>query len=542
MKQNRNNQIKAKLTRVPLRFFRTGRYLAELLVWSRIFVARRSAANIIIDERLRAEKGVRHAQPHLKVSGRTGAEHFEHGFRIIYDVLFANLRKADQLLSIRHALPGPGFAGVYLWDSAFIAQIWRHWDREVAFDVLKSVILLRDGDKLRHVAADFVRSPFTQPPLIGWSAMRLCVEEENIGEENTNAHIQLFFDALKAYHHWLNTERRLPGGLYYWIHPYESGVENAPRFGSRDEKCQTDTNCIAAPDLSAYMVLQCEALAGMAQRLGETTTAADFEAEAQRIRKQMNEQLWHEEDGLYYDRNEQTGTFIRSHTIASLIPLAAGVPDEQRAKRLRDVICDASAFGSPIPLPSVALNDPDFEKDMWRGPVWINTAYLVLEGLRRYGFIQEYATLTWRLCDGVFRVLQQEHQVYEFYDPQCYHTRELHRKKGNLWKAITLGTGGPQKDFVGWTGLVNTLVIEGLIGFNKNGSAITLQPCFPSEATGLTFRLELPQDDCSLEMTVLPNACMCGEISVKGRSGQFNLARGETLYVNALLNPCGHVR
>jgi hypothetical protein len=36
---------------------------------------------------------------------------------------------------------------------------------------------------------------------------------------------------------------------------------------------------------------------------------------------------------------------------------------------------------------------------------------------------------------------------------------ELRRKKGNLWKRLTLGSK-PVKNFVGWSGLANTLVME----------------------------------------------------------------------------------
>jgi len=98
-----------------------------------------------------------------------------------------------------------------------------------------------------------------------------------------------------------------------------------------------------------------------------------------------------------------------------------------------------------------------FERDMWRGPVWLNTAYGVILGLKRYGRADLAAELAWRLCTGVYRVFDRERRIYEFYDPDAHHTRDLHRKRGNRWKALTLGTG-PQRDFVGWTGLVNNLL------------------------------------------------------------------------------------
>jgi glycogen debranching enzyme len=38
----------------------------------------------------------------------------------------------------------------------------------------------------------------------------------------------------------------------------------------------------------------------------------------------------------------------------------------------------------------VAVRDPDFsETRMWRGPVWVNTNWLVAQGLRRQGLIDK---------------------------------------------------------------------------------------------------------------------------------------------------------
>lgn len=162
--------MKAALARATFKFLRTARYLTELLVWSRVFVARRTMANIRINEKLRANKGVAYQQPQIAMERSAG--HFSHGFDIIFDVLFANLRKPNHLVPMRHALPAPAFAGVYLWDSAFIAIVWRYWDTDVALDILRSVLALRDGDKLQHVVTDFIRSEFTQPPLIAWALMR----------------------------------------------------------------------------------------------------------------------------------------------------------------------------------------------------------------------------------------------------------------------------------------------------------------------------------------------------------------------------------
>ena len=83
---------------------------------------------------------------------------------------------------------------------------------------------------------------------------------------------------------WLQRRRRLQNGLYAWAHAYESGVENAPRFGDREERRLRDTRRIAAPDLSAYAIIQCEALATMARLLGKRDDASAYLSEAAAIR------------------------------------------------------------------------------------------------------------------------------------------------------------------------------------------------------------------------------------------------------------------
>ena len=516
--------MKAALARATFKFLRTARYLTDLLVWSRVFVARRTMANIRINEKLRANKGVAYQQPQIAMERSAG--HFSHGFDIIFDVLFANLRKPNHLVPMRHALPAPAFAGVYLWDSAFIAIVWRYWDTDVALDILRSVLALRDGDKLQHVVTDFIRSEFTQPPLIAWALMRTDLYAALKPQEQ-----RAFFNILKAFNAWLNQHRRLSCGLYFWLHPYESGVENSPRFSSRDERVLTDTRHLAAPDFSSYMVLQCEALSRLAEVLDESQERIIFRQQAQEIKRGIEQWLWHEGDGFYYDWDVHQRRHVRCQTIAGLIPLAAGVPTPERAMRLHRHITDVNRFASLIPFPSVALCDPAFEKDMWRGPVWVNTAFLILDGLRRYGYQEAYSEMAWRLCDGVFRVLQREHQIYEFYDPQSLHTRELQRKKGNWWKAFTLGTG-PQKNFVGWTGLVNVLVIEVLFGISLTENRITIRPAFPLCAIGSCFQLTLPIVNLELHLTIGQRRQYVGELKIGAQKKQFTLCHGAAFFID----------
>lgn len=526
----RHAATRIRRPQVAGRWYRGLSYVWHLLVWSRIAAGRAGALPIELPAAMLRAKGIALAPPHLDASHHPDADAVTAGFAEIYALLFANLQRADLLSSTRHAIPGPAFRGVYLWDSAFIAQVWSWWDPTVAADVLNAVVELRDGDRLQHVVTEIHESPYTQPPLIAWSLARLA---EQLAPAAARAIAERHFHALRAYHDWLNRHRRLGNGLYAWAHPYESGVENAPRFSNTNESALRSTRNIAAADFSSYVVLQLEALAALAARIGRETEAAGYADKAEGLRRRIDSLLWDERDGLYYDR-DGAGSPVRVATIASLMPLWAGVPDAARAARLAARILAADGFGTAMPLPSVARGEPQFERDMWRGPVWLNTAYGVILGLRRYGYEREAAEHAWRLCLGVYRVFAAERRIYEFYDPDHHHTRHLHRKRGNRWKALTLGTG-PQKDFVGWTGLANNLLLEVVFGLDLSNDRLRLCPRLPPAARGLRLALRLPRHDLQLSVQSTADG-VTGSVSQAGQSASFSAGYGATIDLTAVLH------
>jgi glycogen debranching enzyme len=225
---------------------------------------------------------------------------------------------------------------------------------------------------------------------------------------------------------------------------------------------------------------------------------------------------------------------VRVATIASLLPLWAGVPNAERAARLVTRILAPEGFGTLMPLPSVARADRHFERDMWRGPVWLNTAYGVILGLQRYGHADTAAALAWRLCTGVYRIFDRERRIYEFYDPDAHHTRDLRRKRGNRWKAFTLGTG-PQRDFVGWTGLVNNLLLEVVLGLDLGPDHMHLCPRLPADADGLVLKLRLPRRQLDLKLLAGKDG-VHGRVRFAGRSARFSTGYGRRLDLAAALD------
>ena len=404
-----------------------------------------------------AHKGVSRPYPEFPAEVSRGEGH-EAGYVALWAQLCSNLKTPNRFFRGYRAHPSPRYIAAYLWDTAFIAQAWMHWDPKIAQELIR--YLLRFQKKsgiLHHAVLEILIKPYpyaaSQPPVVAWTAWRIFEKSQDI------QFLRDVYPGLKRYHEWLKRERRHPDGLYFWKHPYESGIDNSPRFTNRSESWMDDTTKLASVDISSYMAQAMESLGKMARTLGLEDDAKMFASEYAHLKLIMNAKLWDEEDGTYYDFDYRKNDFVRVDTVSNFTPLAAGVPEPYQAKRLIERALDPQKYNTLIPFPSVSRADPTFVKDMWRGPVWINMAYYGVIGVDRYGYHEEAAELARKISTGVFETWKNRGTFYEFYDPDRYDIKELHRKKGNLWKQIQLGSK-PVNRFAGWTALANTLVLE----------------------------------------------------------------------------------
>jgi glycogen debranching enzyme len=108
-------------------------------------------------------------------------------------------------------------------------------------------------------------------------------------------------------------------------------------------------------------------------------------------------------------------------TWASLSPLALPDLPEQIGRRLvEEYLLDPNRFWLPVPPPSVSaaearfsLNDRFlFLRRYWRGPTWINAAWLLWLGLVRLGYTDAAEEMVRKLLRTVL-----DSGLREYYDP-----------------------------------------------------------------------------------------------------------------------------
>lgn len=280
-------------------------------------------------------------------------------------------------------------------------------------------------------------SGLTNPPILVWAA-RL------VGEAQTDPDLRLAFwrrilRALSAYVGYFPAHRRLPGSpLYVIVHPWESGMDNSPRWdllreaGLRPSRPysrldQRGVDAAQRPtdrDYDAFMALvelwdgcgydlseyarrspfavydvlldaawyrAANDLNFMAAALGEAMPVPA--AELDEFRAAIEAVHWDGSASLYLDYDLRSAQLIQAPTPAGLAGLAAGAADPERARTSWDSYLRRCA-GARL-VPTVPPDDPRFDRSRyWRGPVWINVDWLVAEGLKAYGLNEAAAAVS----------------------------------------------------------------------------------------------------------------------------------------------------
>ncbi|WP_420448732.1 amylo-alpha-1,6-glucosidase [Candidatus Palauibacter sp.] len=177
---------------------------------------------------------------------------------------------------------------------------------------------------------------------------------------------------------------------------WESGQDDLPLWDDVKWDPRREVLAVSAVDLCSYRALDLECLSRIGRILGHMADAERLEAERRRIIETMNRVLWSEDAGLYLD--ELPGDRHSPRVASSnFLPLIAGVPSARQANRMVDVLRDPDRFWGEWVLPTISRNDPAFDdQQYWRGSIWPPMNYLVLQGLRRYGFDELASELAWK--------------------------------------------------------------------------------------------------------------------------------------------------
>ena len=340
-----------------------------------------------------------------------------------------------------YTAPSPGhYPWQWYWDSCFTAIAWRHFDPARSRRELESLLAAQRPDGfIGHTifwdrpltgprrftynvtSPDATMTASIQPPLLAWAWARA------VGDPTAEPRLAL-------HHDWLAANRtRDEDGLLWIVQPDESGLDASPQFDTiwggeahgrpgfvglvrRNRRLGYDLRRIEAVGRPVC----CEVLTNVMYSLSATALGRPSLTDA------LVDRLYDERRGLFLPLAEAGGRRIHGRnpaTIAALAPLALPDLPEAIGHRLAAHLLDERTFFSEVAPPSVSLADPTFTvRDRgplglapvryWRGPTWVNTAWLCWRGLRRLGYEEPARQLADRLARAIATA-----GLREYYDP-----------------------------------------------------------------------------------------------------------------------------
>lgn len=321
----------------------------------------------------------------------------------------------------------------WYWDSCFAAIAWRRLDPARSRMELETLLRAARPDGFightvfweplngarrlfyNRLERGDAMTATIQPPVLAWAWAVAVGDPRGL-------------PALERHHDWLAANRDLDGdGLLWIIQPDESGQDASPKFDAvwgrraaglpgfallvrRNRRRGFDARRV----LAAGGPVMCEVLTNVLYGLSQLALGRPS------VTPRLVERLYDEHSGLFRDLVVPGVERPQPVTWAALSPLALPDLPEPIARRMvEEHLLDPHRFWLPFPPPSVSRREPAFSvKDSflglrryWRGPTWMNAAWLVWLGLARLGYT-EAEELAARMAATVL-----DAGLREYYDP-----------------------------------------------------------------------------------------------------------------------------
>ena len=354
---------------------------------------------------------------------------------------FGNLKQANKKANFVSNFIDTAFNGfLFMWDSSFIVMFGKYGSH--AFNFQKTLDNFyshqhKDGYICRELCESEPGEQFarhdpssTGPNIMGWAEWEYYVQTGDIER------LKKVFDPLLAYHLWLKEYRTWRDGSY-WSTGWGS-MDNQPRL-QEGYSVEFSHGHMVWIDTCIQQVLSTKILTKIAGIIGRSDdeNIAELNREADNLTHIINEKLWHDEDGFYYDL-WKNGKLNRVKSIGAYWALLADIVPKDKLDRFVAHLDNENEFKRPFRVPTLSADHPDYRGDggYWRGSIWAPTNYMVLKGLEKNGY-EDLAYDIGRNClENVIKVYNRDATLYENYAPEK-------ADKGNPAK----------RDFVGWSGL-----------------------------------------------------------------------------------------
>lgn len=197
-------------------------------------------------------------------------------------------------------------------------------------------------------------------------------------------------------------------------------------------------------DLTAEVANEMWYLKLTAQELGDTAGVQEWTQKFDKTAALINKYMWDEKDKFYYNvamsdnAFEFEGKSLKRKELIGFLPLWAHVASKEQAKELVKHLTNEKSFWRRYGIPTLAADDPHFTPYVdgccrWNGAVWLLWDYMIIRGLRQYGYNDLANQVGEKMMLAVTTQLENNHHFWESYSPD-YTVQES--PSNYLWDSI----------------------------------------------------------------------------------------------------------
>ncbi len=272
-------------------------------------------------------------------------------------------------------------------------------------------------------------TPTTSAPFFSWTNWEMYTVTKN------RAFLKDAYAAGARFIRYLEQERDQDNdGMFEWG-PYGI-IENVrdgwnvvfQLFSEGEDEGRDISHELDVLDLTAEVANEMYSLKQMAKELGDTAGIREWSQKFDRVAGLINRYMWDARDKFYYNVAMSDNSFqfegksLKRKELIGFLPMWAHVATREQARELVKHLTDSTSFWRRYGIPTLAANDPNFTPFVdgccrWNGPVWLLWDYVVMRGLKNYGYDDLAREVGGRMFNAVSAQLSTNHRFWESYSP-----------------------------------------------------------------------------------------------------------------------------
>lgn len=341
-----------------------------------------------------------------------------------------NPKDTDSLIGVPKPYLVPSYAEghefdyneLYYWDSYFMIQgLLDEEHKDLVLGILEDFIsifqrfhIIPNGSQMYYLSR-------SQPPFLSsfvfdvynayhldksWLKEKMAVVKEEyktvwMGTRKPNA--RQVYRGLSRYYDF---------NYLHDIAETESGWDMTPRFNRHA------LNYLPC-DLNALLYKYETDFAQAARILGDTNEAKEWDKAAEARKRTMNELMWDQGRGLYFDFNYVKERRGNISSLAAYYPLWAGLVDGRQAQELVKALRRFEQKGGLATTDSLPITQyvPGSMPTQWAYPNgWAPLQYLVVKGLQRYGYNEDARRIAMKWLRNNLNWFNEHNEFLEKYN------------------------------------------------------------------------------------------------------------------------------